>query len=416
MRRIIRYFLVSLCLTVPASSQTALTWDQVVARFRAANPNLRAGELNIQESKASEITAYLRPNPDFTFTIDQLQPFNGNPYRPFGFALPLISFDYLHERQHKRELRLESAKEATGIAVSQQDDLERTLTFTLRSAFIQVLQAKALLANAKENMDYFDKELAINRSRFQSGDIARVDLDRIVLQRVQYESDYQSALVNVRTAKITLLMLLNDRTPVDRFDVTGSFEFKEHMMPLEEFHAAALAARPDLKAAIQAVDKAQTDHKLAVANGSTDPTFSADFARNPPIPLYLGVSVSIPLRIFDRNQGEKARTQIDITHAERQKAAAEAQVFNDVDSAYYTMVSSSNLLVPYKEKDGYLETATRIRDTMSFSYQRGQAALVDYLDAQRDYRATEVAYLNLVGAYLTAAAQLNMAVGREVIP
>ncbi len=140
-----------------------------------------------------------------------------------------------------------------------------------------------------------------------------------------------------------------------------------------------------------------------------------DFARNPPIPLYMGLSVNIPLRIFDRNQGEKARTQIDITHAERQKDAAQAQVFSDVDSAYVTLVSSINLLKPYQGPDGYLQTATRIRDTMSFSYLRGQAALVDYLDAQRDYRAIQVAYINLVAAYLTAASQLNLAVGREVL-
>ena len=140
-----------------------------------------------------------------------------------------------------------------------------------------------------------------------------------------------------------------------------------------------------------------------------------DFARNPPIPIYMGFSVNIPLRIFDRNQGEKARTEIDITHAQRQKDAAQAQVFSDVDSAYFTLVSSINLLKPYQSPDGYLETATRIRDTMSFAYQRGQAALLDYLDAQRDYRATAVAYINLVAAYMTAASQLNLAVGREVI-
>ncbi len=115
-------------------------------------------------------------------------------------------------------------------------------------------------------------------------------------------------------------------------------------MPLEEFHTAALAARPDLKAAVETVDKAVTDHKLAVSNGSTDPTFGVDFGRNPPITIYVGVSVNIPLRIFDRNQGEKARTEIDITHAQRQKDAAEAQVFSDVDSAYFTVVSSVNLL------------------------------------------------------------------------
>lgn len=187
-------------------------------------------------------------------------------------------------------------------------------------------------------------------------------------------------------------------------------------MTLEEFRSVALATRPDLKAAIESIDKAETDHRLAVSNGSTDPTFGVDFGRNPPLTIYMGFSVNIPLRIFDKNQGEKERTQIDITHAERQRDAAAAQVFSDVDSAYYTLLSSANLLRPYQSVDGYLETASRIRDTMSFAYQRGQAALVDYLDAQRDYRATEVAYINLVGSYLTAAGQLNMAVGREVIP
>jgi cobalt-zinc-cadmium efflux system outer membrane protein len=242
-----------------------------------------------------------------------------------------------------------------------------------------------------------------------------VDLDRLVLQRAQYESDYQTSMVNARTAKITLLTLLNERTPVDQFDVTGPFEFQEKVMALEEFRSVALGTRPDLKAAMETIDKAETDHKLAVSNGSTDPTFGVDFGHNPPIAVYMGVSVNIPLRIFDRNQGEKERTQIDIAHAERQKDATAAQVFSDVDSAYYTLLSSANLLRPYRSADGYLETALRIRDTMSFAYQRGQAALLDYLDAQRDYRLTEVAYINLVGSYLTAASQLNMAVGREVI-
>ena len=396
-------------------AQTALNWEQVKARFETANPTLRAGQLNISESKAQEITAFLKPNPSMTFSVDQFEPFSGNPYRPLGFLLPFVSFDYLHERQHKRELRLDSAQKGTAIAESQQLDLERTMLFTLRSAFVQTLQAKQLLVQAQANLDYYSKELAIFRSRFQSGAIARVDLDRMLLQRVQYDSDYQGALVNARTAKITLRLMLNDQTPVDKFDVTGPFEFQDQVLALEEFHTIAEAARPDLKAAVQAMEKARTEHKLAVANGSTDPTFGVDFARNPPIPLYMGFSVNIPLRIFDRNQGEKARTEIDIAHAERQKDAAQAQVFSDVDSAYFTLISSASLLKPYRGADGYLATATRVRDTMSFSYLRGQASLVDYLDAQKDYRATEVAYINLVAAYMTAAGQLNLAVGREVV-
>jgi len=408
-------FLLGSCLCFSAFAQTPLTWQQVKDKFEADNPNLRAGQLNIQESKANEVTAFLRPNPNFTAALDQLQPFNGNPYRPLAYFFPLVAFDYLHERQHKRELRLESAQKGTAIAEAQQLDLERTLLFNLRSAFVLTLQAKALLVSAKENLDYFDRELSISRARFQSGDIARLDLDRLVLQRAQYESDYQTALVNARTAKITLLTLLNERTPVDQFDVTGPFEFQERLMTLDELHATALAARPDLKAAVEAVDKAETDHKLAVSNGSTDPTFGMDVGRNPPITIYIGFSVSIPLRIFDKNQGEKARTEIDITHAQRQKDAAEAQVFSDVDSSYFTVVSSVNLLKPYSGTDGYLRTASRVRDDMSFAYQRGQVALLDYLDAQRDYRATQVAYINLVGAYLSAASQLNTAVGREVL-
>jgi cobalt-zinc-cadmium efflux system outer membrane protein len=261
---------------------------------------------------------------------------------------------------------------------------------------------------------YYDKELTISRDRYKAGDIARVDVDRLELQRVQYESDLQTADVNLRTAKIQLLQLLYDRTPIDQFDVSGPFDFNEPTITQDELHKIALEERPDLKAAVQSVDKAQTDYRLAVANGSTDPTFGMDFGRNPPIPLYIGFNVNIPLRIFDRNQGEKARTKLDITRNEKLRDAAQSQVFSDVDSAYATLLNTVTLLRPYKTK--YLATAARVRETIAFSFQHGQAALLDYLDAQRDYRAIQVSYLNLVGSYLTAASQLNLAVGREVVP
>jgi cobalt-zinc-cadmium efflux system outer membrane protein len=397
-----------------AQLPAALTWEQVKQQFIAANPTLMAGQINIDESKAEEITAYLRPNPNFTISTDQIQPIPaGAPYRPFTYAFPAIVFDYLHERQHKRELRLQSQKDATAIAASQQADQERNLLFNLRSAFVGTLQAKKQLDLAVDNRDYFDKEYVISQQRYQAGDMAQMDLQRIHLQRVQYEQDYETALVNLRTAKITMLMLLNARTPIDRFDVAGRFDFDDNLPPLEQFHDIALAERPDLRAAMQAVDKAETDHKLAVSNGSTDPTFSVDFGRNPPITFYFGVSINIPLRIFDRNQGEKLRTEIDIRHAERLKDATQAQVFNDVDSAYFTLVSVLNQLKPYKST--YLQEAVDVREKVSFAYQRGGAALVDFLDAQRDYRAVELGYVTLIGSYLTAAGQLNMAVGREEI-
>jgi len=408
-------------LQATATAQTSLTWQEIKTKFEAANPTLRAGQLSIDESRAAEITAYLRPNPNLTGTIDQINPLSTIPspvsgnsvYRPLANALPFGSLSYLHEREHKRELRLESARKSTGIASSTYADQERTLLFSLRNSFVQTLQAKAVQQNARENLAYWDRELAVNRTRFSAGDMAQVDLNRLELQRVQFESDLETATVNLRTAKIQLLTLLNDRTPIEQFDVAGPYDFIEGLLPLEEFRTIAMEARPDLKAALQSVELAKTNHLLAVANGSTDPTFGMDFARNPPIPAYFGLSVSIPLRIFDRNQGEKARTQIDIGRSERLRDAAQAQVFSDVDSAWVTLASTVNLLRPYRDK--YLKLAEDTRNRISFSYQNGGASLLDYLDAEKAYRDTRLAYLNLIGSYMTAAAQMNMAVGREVI-
>jgi cobalt-zinc-cadmium efflux system outer membrane protein len=395
-------------------AQKAFTWQQIRAKFEASNPTLQAGRIGIDEAHAQETTAYLRPNPGLSLTLDQMNPFSGGPpHSPFGDLLSIAAVSYLHERQHKRELRLESAQDATKIAVSGQSDLERALVFDLRMAFVQTLQEKAILGLAKENLVYYDHVLDVNRERYKAGGIARVDLDRLELQRVQYESDLQTAEVNLRTAKIQLLALLNDRTPVEQFDVEGPFDFSAQIAPLEGIRQAALDTRPDLQAALQSVDKAKTDHRLAVANGSTDPTFGFDVARNPPIDQYIGLSINIPLRVFDRNQGEKLRTQLDIDRNEKLVAAARAQVFSDVDSAYAMVTSTVVLLQPYKDR--YLGQASSVRDTIAFSYQHGAASLLDFLNAQADYRSVQVNYLNLVASYLNAASQLNLAVGREVI-
>lgn len=396
-------------------AQTVLSWQEVRTRFEASNPMLHAAQIGIDESRADEITAYLRPNPNLTILSDQIDPFPGGPpHGPFSYWLPAATIDYLHERQHKRELRLESAKEATAITTSSTADLQRMLLFNLRMAFVQVLQQKAILKLAQDNLAYYDRVLEISRERYRVGDIARVDLDRLELQRVQYESDLQTADVNLRTAKIQLLALLNDRTPIDHFDVDGPFNFADQMPLLDDVRQAALDTRPDLRAAVQSVDKSEVDHKLAIANGSTDPTFGFDVGRNPPIDAYFGVSVSFPLRIFDRNQGEKKRTDLDIGRNQQLLEATRAQVFSDVDSAYAVVRSNIILLRPYKQT--YLQQATSVRDTIEFSYQHGAASLLDFLNAQSDYRSVQVAYLNLIGDYLTAVAQLTMAVGREVMP
>jgi cobalt-zinc-cadmium efflux system outer membrane protein len=276
-----------------------------------------------------------------------------------------------------------------------------------------VLLAKAVLEVARENLDYYDKEISINRERYQAGGMARVDFQRVELQRVQFQADVATAQVNLRTAKIDLLALLRDRTPVEQFDVTEPFDFTDSVSNLEQLHQLAMSVRPDLQEAEKSLDKARTDHQLAIANGSTDPTFGFDVARQVPVEAYVGFSVSFPLRIFDKNQGEKLRTQLDIGRSEKLRDAAEISVLHDVDSAYATLQSTLALLRPYKAK--YLQEAKDIRETISFSYMHGAASLLEFLDAQKQYRDTELNYLDLVGAYLSAANQVNFAVGQEVI-
>ena len=405
----------------PASpGPPGLTWDQVKTRFQANNPSLRADALGVDETRAQEITAYLRPNPTLTVSEDglQLTP-NHGVWQPLNGVQEQTNLGYLFEREHKRQLRLETARDATHVAESQHQDLERTLTFNLRGAFIQTMQAKSVVALAQSDLEYYDKVIDIARSRYNAGDIAQVDLDRIELQRVQYESELQNALVNLRTAKIQLLQFMNDHTPVDKFDVDGAFDFSPELLGLDQLHKTAIDNRPDLRAAILQIEQSKAAHKLAIANGSTDPTVNAWYTRdgsfnNPNAVNALGLGVNIPLRIFDRNQGEKKRTAIDIDKSEQLTDQSRNQVFSDVDTSYAQVGSDITLLKPYKEK--YLQQSTRVRDTVTYAYQHGGASLTDFLNAQSDYRVVQLAYLQLVGTYLTAASQLNLAVGREVIP
>ncbi len=413
------FFMMLLLFGVASFSEAAgpVTWQQVRDRFISTNPTLLAARMGIEEAKAQEITAYMRPNPQFTAATDYIHPFRSNG--ALQDAQPSIALSYLIERMNKRGLRLETARKGTSVAVSQLADQERTLLFALRSAFIQVLQQKAILALALDNLAYYDHVIDVGNERFRVGDISRVELDRLQLQRVTYESDLQTATVNLRTAKIQLLMLTNDRTPVDQFDVTGPFDFSEAVLPLSDLRQTALDTRPDLKAAALSIEQAKSAYSLARANASTDPTVSLDGGRLGQNTggaygySYAGFSISIPLRIFDRNQGEILRTKLDITRSERLLNATEAQLYGDVDSAYAIFTSTIALLKPYKAR--YLQQAATVRETVTFSYERGGASLLEFLDATRDYRSVQTAYLNLVGSYLAAAAQMNLAVGREVI-
>jgi cobalt-zinc-cadmium efflux system outer membrane protein len=417
-RRILECGIVLALVSAPTCAQTTLTWEQIREKFESANPSLKAAQLNVDEAKAAEITSFLRPNPELSVAADgtQIAPSEG-VWMPFSGTQVSSGLSYLHERAHKRELRRDSARQSTTIAESSRLDQERSLLFSLRSAFVQVLQAGAVQENARNNLDYWDRELGVSRRRFNAGDLAQVDLNRLELQRVQFEADLETATVNLRTAKIQLLTLLNDRTPIDGFNVVGPYNYSENLLTLDQYRAAALETRPDLKNASESVELARINHQLAIANGSTDPTFGAWVTHNPSFTNpyannTLGASVNIPLRIFDRNQGEKARTQTEISRTQRLRDVTEAAVLSDVDSAYWVLIQTLNLLKPYQAK--YLPLAEDNRNRISVAFQNGGASLLDFLDAEKALRDTRLAYLNLIGSYLTAGAQMNMAVGREV--
>ncbi len=393
-------------------AQEPWTWEKVRERFETNNPTLRAGRLQVDEAKADEVTANLRPNPQLSVVLDQFTVFNPSVLSANNAQwTPTVT--QLIERQSKRHSRYQSAELAARSSQSDTQDLERNLLFNLRDAFVRLLAAKSVLQFSTDNLSYFDKVIEVNRERFKAGDISNIDFERVELQRVQLESDYQNALVSLRQAKLDLLALMNEKSSADQFDVAGEFDFHDKLPELAEVRQQALLIRPDLQSAETIVQKAQVDHKLAWANGSTDPTVGLEYQRTGPFNT-LGIDFAIPLRIFDRNQGEKQRTQIEMDRTLRLREAVMAGVLRDVDSAHTALVSVVEVLKPYR--DHYLPEATDVRETISFSYAHGGSSLLDFLDAQRAYRDTQLNYRNLIANYLSAANQLNFTVGREVIP
>ena len=394
-----------------AQAVNSMGWEELRDRFKKNNPNLLAAEVFIRENKAIEITAGLRPNPVVNLSEDQFAFFNGSPYRPTGATQLTQTLSYLVERRNKRGLRVQSAQLQTEVSKTDVMDLERQLMFTLRDSYIRVLQSKAVLELALENITAYDKVIEVNRERMRAGDIAKIDLSRVELGRVQFESDLINATVALRTAKIGLLSLLNEAISVDQFDVAGPYTDGVLVPSQDELRAKALSARPDLRSAATAIEKARNDNKLAWANGSTDPTLASDYARIGPKNT-MGVGVSFPIKIFDKNQGEKERTRLEIERLEKVKKSIEVTAVRDVDSAYAAVESVRALLGPYKER--YLAQSAEVRDTVSFSYSKGGASLLELLDAQKSYRDTQVTYRNLIASFLAAVNQLSLAAGADL--
>jgi outer membrane protein, heavy metal efflux system len=390
--------------------------DDAIQMAIQHNHNLLAAQTTIQQSQAEEVTANLRPNPVLLGDAQFLPIF-----QPSQFSSDYIDnsaqFDlgvsYLFERGQKRQHRLQAAKDVTAETRSQVADNERTLTFNVASQFIAVEVAESTLELANQDLDSFQNTVQVTEARYKAGDIGEDDLLKIKLQFLQFQMDVSQAQLARSQALSDLRQLLGYESVGPTYDIAGSFDYQPMKGSLEDLQAKALQDRPDLRAAQLGLTAANSQHELQKAIGKRDVTGQIDYTHL----AYLNdVSLfgQIQLPIFDRNQGEIARSGYAITQAQEQEKFANGQVLTDVTDAYESVRSNDRIVTLYRS--GYLDEAQQSRDIADFAYRHGAASLLDYLDAERSYRATQLGYRQALGSYLLALEQLRQAVGTRSIP
>ena len=396
--------------TASAQNQTApLTMQQAVDLARSRNPTLLAAEQNLLSVKAQEVQAGVRQNPYFAVAGSNLTEPDSNP-NPYAIG---IGVGRLFERGEKRRWRLDSARSTT---VETDADLQLTVQQTIlavRTAFTNLVIAKAARKLAGDNLADFKKEIAIGSDRYKAGDLAKLDFERLDLQLAQFESDDSNAVTAMQQASLQLQVLLGIDKPSDSFDVIGNVVPPPITLTMDDLEQKALAARPDLKAAVAAVAVADAEVKLATANGTSDPTLEADYDRNG-LDNSVGLSLNIPIRIFDRNQGNKATARFTAQASRFTVTALHNQVVSDVDQAYSGYINSRLLSDRYNGH--YLAEARDVLDIARFSYENGQLALIDYLDALRDSRSVSSDALNAYQQTWIAIHQLSFVTATDIAP
>jgi len=396
-----------------AQGRVRLTLEEAIELALKHNHTLQAARTNIQQNQAAEITANLRPNPTFFTDWEYLPLFS----RPQGESIAEylqsstegdLGLSYLIERGHKRQRRLQAAKSTTAVTRAQVIDNERGVAFQVGSLFVSAQLAQSTLELAEMDLKSFRSTVEISEIQYRDGAMSENDHLKVRLQLVQFETDVQQAVLNKAQALSDLRQQLGYESVPAEYDVVGDFEYKPLALTLEELQVKALRNRPDLRAAELGVTAASSQYALAKANGKQDPTVSFNYSHTGGISAAT-FAFSIPLAIFDRNQGNIAQSRIAIRQAEEQKKAASGQVLTDVKDAWEAFRENARIAQLYKS--GYLEIAQRSRDISEYAYRRGAIALLDFLDAERTYRATQLAYRQAVASYLTAVEQLRQAVG-----
>ncbi len=399
-----------------AHGAVRISLDQAIQMALQNNHTLKAARTTIQQSEAQEITANLRPNPVFTADAQFIPIFQPNEFTA-DYINTVAQFDlgvsYLFERGKKRQHRLQAAQDVTAQTKSTVADNERTLSFNVASQFFSVQLAESTLDLALQDMKSFQKTVDISEARYKAGDISEADYLKIKLQLLQFQSDVAQAQLAKTQALVGLRQFLGYQSVPEDFDVTGDFEYKPVTLKLEDLQQLALQNRPDFRAAQQGITAAKSQYELAKAVGKVDVTgtFNYDHVSDANTGSFFG-SFQIP--IFNRNQGEIARTNYAINQAQELELAASDQVVSDVLTAYEGVRDNDQVVSLYV--GGYLNIAQQSRDITEYSYKRGAASLLDFLDAERSYRATELAYRQSLASYLTAVEQLREAVGTRSLP
>ncbi len=398
------------------SSQSAIriTLDEAIRLAVAHNHALLAARSNIVQSQDQEITANLRPNPVFGADVIGLpvtpKEFTANNIDQAEFD---IGLGYLFERGGKRQHRLKAAQDQTAVTKSTVADNQRSLTFNVATQFTNALLAESALSFAQQDLKDFQNTVDISEAQYKAGAIGEGDLLKIKLQLLQFQTDVTAAQLAKQQALAALRQLLGFESVPENYDVAGSLDYQKIPYTLEDLQAQAIKDRPDLRAAEQSVAAAQSQYLLAKANGKVDVTGTLNFTH---ITGYdsSSIIVSLPLPIFDRNQGEIARTNAAISQAQQLEQEASEQVMTDVRTAYETVRTNEQTLQIYQK--GYLDEAKQSVDISEYAYKRGAASLLDFLDAERSYRDTELAYRQQLASYMLALEQLREAVGTRTLP
>jgi outer membrane protein, heavy metal efflux system len=421
--------LLASALTHPALGQATgtsrITLDESIQMALQHNHNLLAARTTIPQAEAEETTANLRPNPSLFADWEYLplgSPAHQNPNLYGGHSTSDylhdntegdIGLSYLLERGKKRQHRLQAAKDITAQTRSLVTDNERGLTFSVASLFVSVQLAQSTIELAEKDLKSFQKTVELGELRFNKGAISEDDYLKIKLQLLQFETDYQQAELAKIQALSDLRQLLGYESVSADYDVAGPFDYQPLNGNLEDFQLKALQNRPDLRAAQQGVTAARSQYELQRAIGKPDVTVQGNYSHVNAINAAT-VYGSIPLPIFNRNQGEIARTRFAIIQAQEEEKATNGQALTDVRDAYDGLRVSDRIVQLYRL--GYLEVAQKDRDIAEYAYQRGAVSLLDFLDAERNYRATQLAYRQALASYLLALEQLRQAVGTRTLP